>query len=79
MKISLRPHSAEQPLEIGEDDYNLLVKRKAPGWSDCADETEWLAKLHYLRAGFEQDKTDAAEFEKRELRLVQNWLGKFAR
>lgn len=79
MKINLRPHSGAAPLEIEEEQYHLLVKKKEHGWSECAEETEWLAKLHYLRSGYHLGKVDATQFDERELRLVQGWLKKMAR
>ena len=78
MTVNLRPHSELQPLEIEQAQYDELVRRSAGGWSRCADETEWLAKLHYLRSGFAADKLDRAAFEERETRLVVNWLRNFA-
>jgi len=73
MSINLRPHST-QPLEVDEAEYDLLVKRSEGGWSRCADETEWLAKLHYLREGLRAGKLTAQQFEERETRLVREWL-----
>jgi len=73
MAINLRPFSAH-PLEVSDADYAELVKRAEGGWSRCSDETEWLAKLHYLREGFEAGKLTAQQFEERETRLVQTWL-----
>jgi hypothetical protein len=74
MTIPLRPFSEHTPQPIEEADYDRLVKRAREGWSACSDETEWLAKLHYLRAGFRQGKLDRAQFEQRETRLVVDWL-----
>ena len=74
MAINLRPHSESEPLWVEEAEYERLVRRAERGWSLCADETEWLAKLHYLRTGFEAGKLDSSAFEERETRLVQAWL-----
>ncbi|MBI4081227.1 MAG: hypothetical protein HY423_01320 [Candidatus Lambdaproteobacteria bacterium] len=74
MAIPLRPFSERVPQPIEEAEYERLVKRAREGWSDCADETEWLAKLHYLRSGFRQGKLERAQFEERETRLVVGWL-----
>ncbi len=74
MTVNLRPHSTLQPLEIEEAQFEELVRRATGGWSRCADETEWLAKLYYLRSGFEAEKLDRATFEERETRLVVIWL-----
>ena len=77
MPINLRPHSRANPLLVEEEQYEQLVRRKEGGWSRCAHDTEWLAKLHYLRTGFELDKLGKAQFEEREFRLVNGWLRKF--
>ena len=77
MPLNLRPYSRANPLNVEEAEYEQLVQRKQGGWSRCADEKEWLAKLHYLRAGFETDKLDKAQFEQREFRLVESWLRQF--
>lgn len=74
MAVNLRPLSGAEPLLIDEAEYERLVKRTEGGWSRCADETEWLAKLHYLRAGHAAGKLDAAQFAERERRLVEAWL-----
>jgi len=73
MSINLRPDSS-QPLLVDEAEYDRLVKRADGGWSRCADETEWLAKLHYLRDGLRVGKLTGQQFEEREGRLVQAWL-----
>ena len=73
MSINLRPDSS-QPLLVDEAEYDRLVKRADGGWSRCADETEWLAKLHYLRDGLRAGKLTGQQFEEREGRLVQAWL-----
>jgi len=75
MTINLRPQSG-QPLEVDEAEYDRLVQRAAGGWSRCADEVEWLAKLHYLRAGYRDGKLTQQQFEERESRLVRDWLGR---
>jgi hypothetical protein len=77
MPINLRPHSA-QPLLVDEAEYDRLVKRAEHGWSHCADETEWLAKLHYLREGMRAGMLTGQQFEEREGRLVQAWLSRGA-
>jgi hypothetical protein len=75
MAINLRPHSA-QPLLVDEGEYERLVKRAEGGWSRCADETEWLAKLRYLREGVQAGKLTPQQFDEREYRLVQGWVGR---
>jgi hypothetical protein len=74
MTIELRPHSTEHPLCVDDGEYDRLVKRKARGWSQCEDETEWLAKLHYLRQGLRDEKVTPDTFAEREWQLVQAWL-----
>jgi len=75
MTINLRPMAAT-PLEVDDKTYRDLVARKGSGWSNCDDELEWLAKLHYLRSGFREGKLEPAQFEEREARLVVGWLRK---
>jgi hypothetical protein len=74
MPIDLRPHSTEHPLPIGEAEYERLVQRSEGGWSRCHDETEWLAKLYYLRTGYREGRLTREAFEERETRLVLGWL-----
>ena len=74
MPVNLRPLSQAEPLWVEDAEYERLVRRSEGGWSHCADETEWLAKLLYLRAGHQAGKLDASQFEEREARLVQAWL-----
>ena len=76
MAINLRPDSTEHPLPIDEAEYERLIKRGEGGWSRCRDETEWLAKLHYLRSGLREGKLTREAFEERETRLVLGWLRK---
>lgn len=76
MSVTLRPLSGEEPLEIDDETYQELVRRNERGWSEAATETEWLAKLHYLRSGYAAGKLERAQFEERETRLVQAWLRK---
>ena len=75
VSINLRPESAT-PLKVEEETYDQLIKNTAMGWSQSGSELEWLAKLHYLRAGFSAGKLDATQFAERETRLVLNWLHK---
>ena len=44
----------------------------------ASDEIEWLAKLHYLREGYRAGKLTEEQFDERESRLVQAWLGRDA-
>lgn len=76
MSVNLRPMSQRNPLVLNDDEYTQLIQRKAGGWSQCADEREWLAKLHYLRTGFKAGKLDDAAYKSRENQLVANWLKK---
>ncbi|MCH8075065.1 MAG: hypothetical protein IIC64_04515 [SAR324 cluster bacterium] len=74
MPVNLRPLSDNGPLEIETGEYDQLVARKEGGWSHCSSETEWLAKLHYLRRGLKNGQLERADFEERERRLVEAWL-----
>ncbi len=77
MPVNVRPESETSPLWLDDAEYERLVKRSEGGWSRCRDETEWLAKLHYLREGYDAAKLDRSEFEEREYRLVVGWLKRF--
>ncbi|MCH8077538.1 MAG: hypothetical protein IIC13_14925 [SAR324 cluster bacterium] len=74
MPVKLRPLSDNDPLQIESGEYDLLIARREGGWSHCSSETEWLAKLHYLRQGLKTGKLERAAFEERERRLVEGWL-----
>lgn len=75
MTVNLRPYSNSSPLEISREDYDRLARQKGPdGWSSCAGETEWLAKLHYLRTGWRASNMEREQFEQREFNLVYEWL-----
>ena len=74
MPVNVRPLSESAPLWLDDAEYERLVKRSEGGWSRCQDETEWLAKLHYLRSGLKEGKLDSVQFEERESRLVLAWL-----
>ena len=76
MALNVRPRSERGPLLVDEAEYERLARRASHGWSECADELEWLVKLHYLREGFKAGKLEQAAFEERELRLVEAWLNK---
>lgn len=74
MAINLLPLSGENPFLIDEAEYERLVNNTEGGWSRCGDEREWLAKLHYLRSGYEAGRLEQGQFEERETRLVLEWL-----
>ncbi len=76
MSVNVRPRSEQAPLLIEQEEYDRLVRRTGRGWSHCDDRSEWLAKLHYLRAGLTSGKLDRAQFEERESRLVLAWLAR---
>jgi len=76
MALNVRPHSERGPLLVDEAEYEQLSRRTAHGWSECADEREWLVKLHFLREGYRAGKLNLESFEERELRLVEAWLNK---
>lgn len=71
--INLTPHAIENLIEVSPEVYERLVKKTEHGWSQCQSREEMLAKLHYLREGFQQGKIDEAAFLEREQRLVLNW------
>ena len=71
--VNLTPHAIENPVEVSQEDYQRLVNKTENGWSQCQSREEMLAKLHYLREGFQQGKINEAAFLERELRLVLNW------
>ncbi|MCH8883520.1 MAG: hypothetical protein IIA41_08490, partial [SAR324 cluster bacterium] len=62
MPVNVRPDSDSSPLWLDDAEYERLVKRSEGGWSRCRDETEWLAKLHYLRSGLKEGKLYAGQF-----------------
>ena len=74
MHIALRPNSTADPLSLEEAEYQRLVRRQEGGWSDCADLTEWLAKLHYLRQGHRDGKLNEQQLTEREERLVSTFV-----
>jgi len=74
--INLRPHSSSGPLWVEDEEYHRLVGRKDLGWSQCSEEMEWLAKLHYLREGLRAGKLSRPDFLERESKLVEVWLRK---
>ena len=75
MPINLRPLSST-PFNVEEEQYDQLVRKTSGGWSNCETETEWLAKLHYLRQGQAAGKLETEQFTDREARLVTGWLRK---
>lgn len=76
MSVLLRPLSTVEPLAIDDAEYQRLSLRRDDGWSHCADEREWLVKLHYLRSGYRAGKLERSDFLGREERLVTAWLSK---
>jgi hypothetical protein len=71
--ILLTPHALDNPLEVSPEEYEKLVHIKDKGWSHCNSKEEFLAKLHYLRAGLTEGKIDEDEFIEREKKLVINY------
>ncbi len=72
--INLRPLS-QQPQSIEPEAYaRHIAQRGEQGWSTCANEEEWLCKLHYLRQGLLQGKLGKEDFLKRETRLINAWI-----
>ena len=64
--ICLTPHALENPAEVTQEEYDKLVHMKESGWSHCNSKEEFLAKLHYLRAGLTQGNIKQIEFSERE-------------
>lgn len=71
--MNLATLSPEFPLEIPDEEYDQLVKKKDKGWSHCESMNEWMAKLHYLRTGYKAGKLQPEDFFKREQDLILNW------
>ena len=71
--IDLTPYSIQHPIQVSEDEYNQLVQKKEGGWSQCESSQEMLAKLLYLRLGFDAGKIQESDFLEREQMLVLNW------
>ncbi|MCH2266082.1 MAG: hypothetical protein MK515_06395 [SAR324 cluster bacterium] len=68
--ISLTPYSQEKPVEVSQEEYDRLVHLSDRGWSHCDSKEEFLAKLHYLRAGFAKGKIAEGDFHEREEKMV---------
>ena len=68
--ISLTPYSKENPVEVSQVAYDKLVHMNENGWSHCDSKEEYMAKLHYLRAGFSQGKIAQGDFCEREKKMV---------
>ncbi len=71
--INLTTLSTLHPVQISEDDYDLLVQKKDKGWTYCETSLEWLAKLHYIRKGFKEKKMAREKFTELEKDLVLRW------
>jgi len=76
MKVNLTPFSHENLIEVSRDNYYELVHNNEKGWSHCNSKIEFLAKLHYLRSGFHQDKINKDKFCELEKKLVVNYWNK---
>ena len=72
-EVNLRPHSLF-PLLVSCERWRELVDKAEPSWSICASKEEWLAKLLYLRDGYQKGKIEQLAFQRRELRLVSTWV-----
>lgn len=71
--INIANLSADFPIWIDKIEYSKLIIQKSKGWSNCHTQTEWMAKLHYLRAGYKSGKISKEDFFKKEKELVLNW------
>ena len=71
--INLTTLSEKHPVEVNQDEYDLLVQKKDRGWSNCDTQKEWLAKLHYIRKGFKENKLAKDAFVAMEKDLVLRW------
>ena len=49
------------------------MQKQEGGWSKSDSSLEMLAKLHYLRLGFDAGKIQEPDFIEREQMLVLNW------
>ena len=76
MKINITPHSKKFLLEISQKDYEKFIQINEKGWSHCSSKEEFLAKLHYLRSGFEHGKIDKDSFDRLEKKIVVNYWNK---
>ena len=71
--INLTPYAMEHPIEISEAEYYRLVNKTEGGWSQSENHLEFLAKLHYLREGFNAGKIKDKAFLEREEKLITSW------
>ena len=71
--INLTPYSIQHPIQVSEDEYDQLVQKQEGGWSKSDSSLEMLAKLHYLRLGFDAGKILEPDFIELEQMLVLNW------
>ena len=71
--ICLTPHALGNPVEVTQEEYQILVHLNEGGWSHCNSKEEFLSKLHYLRVGLTQGKINEIEFLEREKKLVINY------
>lgn len=71
--INLANLSEDFPIWISEEEYDALKNKKQNGWSNCDSQIEWMAKLHYLRKGFKEQKITRNDFFKKEKELIIRW------
>jgi len=71
--INVANLSADFPIWVDETEYSKLIGQKLKGWSNCDTQTEWMAKLHYLRTGYKSGKISKESFFIKEKELVLNW------
>ncbi len=75
--INIANLSDDFPIWVDETEYTELIKQKSSGWSQCKSQTEWMAKLHYLRTGYKSGKISKEIFFEKEKDLVLNWWVKW--
>jgi hypothetical protein len=71
--INVANLSTDFPIWVDEAEYSKLISQKSKGWSNCDTQTEWMAKLHYLRTGYKSGKISKENFFTKEKELVLNW------
>ena len=71
--INVANLSTDFPIWVDDTEYSKLISRKSMGWSNCDTQTEWMAKLHYLRTGYKSGKISKENFFTKEKELVLNW------
>lgn len=74
--INVTPYAIDYPLLLNDSDYQGLVRQKQRGWTFSMTREECLAKLHYLRDGYQQNKISREQYLQKEKQLILNWWKK---